>query len=66
MKTRDLRELSDEELAQQVRDGQRQLVELRLKCSVGESDESPLRLRFLRRDIARMKTIMTEREASAS
>lgn len=66
MKTRDLRELSDDEVAQQIRDAQRQLVELRLKCSVGESDEPPLRMRALRRDIARMKTIMTEREASAS
>jgi ribosomal protein L29 len=61
MKTRILREQTDEELRQSHDDAVRDLFDLKLKKGSGSPPEQPLMIRELRRDIARMKTLMKER-----
>jgi large subunit ribosomal protein L29 len=64
MKAVNLREQTDEELRQLGRDTEKELHELRVKRSVAEAAEPPMRLRLLRRDLARIKTVLRERELS--
>ena len=61
MKTTQLREQTDEELAQSLEDTQKELFELRVKKKTGDATEQPLRLRTLRRDVARIRTVLAER-----
>ena len=63
MKGRDLREMTDEDLRQKFVDTRDELVGLRVKKSTGEI-EQPLRLRTLRRDIARIRTVMRQRSSA--
>lgn len=60
-KPSDLRGLSDGELATQIKENERALVDMRFKVAVGQL-ENPAAIRVVRRDIARMKTILRERE----
>ena len=61
LKIKDLRELSNKELETKIRDTKKELFGLRMKQSTGTL-EKPSKLRELRKDVARMKTIMRERE----
>ena len=65
MKAVNLREQSSEELAQQCAEAQQELRGIRAKRGLGEEGEPPMRMRALRRDVARMKTILREREREA-
>jgi large subunit ribosomal protein L29 len=60
-KPSDLRGLSDGELQNQIQENERALVDMRFKKAVGQL-ESTAALRTIRRDIARMKTILRQRE----
>ena len=62
MKARELKELGAEELAQRIRENALELRNLRLKQSTGNGVENPLRIRTLRREVARMLTVKRERE----
>jgi large subunit ribosomal protein L29 len=62
MKASSLREQTEEELRQLREDTRRELLDIKLKRGWGESSEQPLRIRTLRRDLARIETVMTERE----
>ena len=62
MKAKELRELSVEELQQKRGDLREDLFRLKMRKAVAQL-ESPLRLRWLRRDIARVETILRERMA---
>jgi len=64
MKANEIRELTNEELGQRSDDTHRELFNLRMQQSVGQV-ENPLRIRELRRDIARINTILNEREREA-
>ncbi|PZN09405.1 50S ribosomal protein L29 [Thermaerobacter composti] len=64
MKARELRELSDEELAKKLRELKEELFNLRFQAATGQLD-NPMRLRQVRRDIARVQTIQRERELAA-
>ena len=57
----ELRELKGEELAQRVRESKEELFNLRFQMATGQL-ENNRRLRTVRRDIARIYTIMRERE----
>ncbi len=57
MKAKQLRELSKEELGSKLAETDRELFNLRVRKASGQV-EQPLRLRTLRRDIARIKTLM--------
>ncbi|MFO7536043.1 MAG: 50S ribosomal protein L29 [Kiritimatiellia bacterium] len=59
MKTKNLRELSPEELGAKLAETDRELFNLRLRKSSGQI-EQPLRLRTLRREMARIKTLMNQ------
>lgn len=60
----DLRQLTDNELQSQIQDTERALVDMRFKQAVGQL-ENPAAVRVIRRDIARMKTILRERQNAA-
>ncbi|MFP4104692.1 MAG: 50S ribosomal protein L29 [Phycisphaerae bacterium] len=64
MKISEVRQLSDEELQNELDRLHRHLFDLRSQ-SVTEKLEDPSMIRKARRDIARIKTIMRERELAA-
>jgi large subunit ribosomal protein L29 len=59
MKTKQLREMSKEELGAKLAETDRELFNLRLRKSSGQI-EQPLRLRTLRREMARIRTLMNQ------
>jgi large subunit ribosomal protein L29 len=61
MKAKQLRELSKDELGAKLAETERELFNLRLRKSAGQI-EQPLRLRTLRREIARIQTLMNQGE----
>jgi large subunit ribosomal protein L29 len=63
MNTTDIRELSDDEIREQISQAKEELFRLRFRGATQEL-ESPALLKSLRRDIARMKTILRQRELS--
>ena len=65
MKSEKIRNLTDEELLHQERDLNDQLFKLKFQLNMGQT-ESLKKLRGMRRDIARVKTIGRERELAAS
>ncbi len=58
---KELRALSDEELETKIKESKKELFDLRLKQSTG-SLEQPSKIRELRKNVARMKTILAERK----
>jgi len=63
MKTRELRELKAEELDGRIREVTQELRDLQLKHRTGEGAEKPVRIRTMRREVARMQTIAQARKA---
>jgi large subunit ribosomal protein L29 len=63
MKARDLRELGSEELNVKLRELSQELNIMRIKHKSGVAVDKPARMREMRRDIARIKTVQSEREA---
>lgn len=61
MKINELRELSNEELLEKISECKAELFNLRFSQATG-SLEQPSRIRELRKAVARMKTILRERE----
>ena len=60
MKAVEIRELTDAELQQKLHDTEKELFNLRIQQSYGQL-EKPSRVRELRRDIARIGTVLSER-----
>jgi len=65
MKSEKIRNLTNEELLHQERDLNDQLFKLKFQLNMGQT-ESLKKIRGMRRDIARVKTIGRERELAAS
>ena len=61
----ELRELSDEELVARLREAKAELFNLRVQAATGQL-ENHGRLQVIRREIARIYTIMRERELGLS
>jgi large subunit ribosomal protein L29 len=61
MRAEEIRELSADEIKSKVADLEEERFRLRFR-SATEQLENPLRLRTIRKDIARLKTVLTERE----
>lgn len=57
----DIREMSAEDIQVRIEQLERERFNLRFRAATQPLDD-PLRLRFLRKDIARLKTILRERE----
>lgn len=60
-----LRELTDPELEQQLLDAKEELFNLRFQMATGKQDNSS-RLGRVRKDIARIATVLREREIEAA
>jgi large subunit ribosomal protein L29 len=61
MKVREIRDKSIAELNEELTDLKEELFRLRFQHAVNQL-ENPLKLKTVRRDIARVKTILRERE----
>lgn len=61
MKVNEIRKLSDEEIMTKVKESKKELLNLRIKNATG-SLEKPSKLKELKKDVARMLTILKERE----
>ncbi len=61
MKALDLRKLSDAELRKRIQEEEENLANLRFQKVLSQI-ENPMKLRHIRRDIARMYTILRDRE----
>ena len=61
MKMEELRKLSTEELNNKIKEAKEELFNLRFQQATGNL-EKPVRLRELRKQVAKMKTIIRERE----
>ena len=64
MKAETLRELSTEELNKKVVELKEELFNLRFQMATGQL-ENPMQLKQVRKDIARAKTVIREREIAA-
>ena len=65
MRAEEIREMSDAEIEDKIAQSQEELFRLRFR-SATQQLENPSLIRKLRRDVARMKTILTQREASSA
>ena len=64
MKPAEIRELSMAELNQKLTDLKAELFNLRFQHAINQLD-NPLRLQIVRKDIARVKTVIREKELKA-
>ena len=64
MKPAEIRELSMAELNQKLADLKTELFNLRFQHAINQLD-NPLRLQIVRKDIARVKTVIREKELKA-
>ena len=65
MTATELRELPDDELRQRYAEAKEELFNLRFQAVTGQLDD-PRRLSRVRREIARVLTVMREREIAAA
>jgi large subunit ribosomal protein L29 len=63
LRPRELRDLTDEELAHRLSERRQELFNLRFQSATGAL-ENPARLKLAKREIARILTVRHEREAS--
>ena len=64
MKINELREMTAEELGKRGRELRQQMLNLRLQKATGQL-ENPLAIRLLRKEVARIETLLTERRKKA-
>ena len=65
MKPAKVREMGQDELRAKERELSEQLFKLRVQQSIGQLDNA-LKLRETRRDIARVKTVLREKQAASA
>ena len=63
MKAKEIRQMSDKELNKELMDLKSELFNLRFQLATGQLD-NPIKVSSVRKDIARVKTIVRERELS--
>jgi large subunit ribosomal protein L29 len=61
MDVAELRDLSVDDLEARAKELEDQLFRMRIQQSLGQLD-APLKLRFTRRDLARIKTVITQKQ----
>lgn len=61
MKAAEIRDLTDQELDKKLADLKEELFNLRFQMATGQLD-NPMRMKFVKKDIARVMTVMRERE----
>jgi large subunit ribosomal protein L29 len=62
MDVAELRDLTVDDLEARAKELEDQLFRMRIQQSLGQLD-APLKLRFTRRDLARIKTVITQKQA---
>jgi large subunit ribosomal protein L29 len=65
LKKEDLNQLSNEDLKQRLHDDSERLMKLRFNHAVNPLD-NPIQLRYIRREIARIKTEIRKREMASA
>lgn len=60
MNVKEIRDMSNEELLKTIDEYKEELFDLRFKKATGQI-ENPMRMRELKKTIARIKTVLTER-----
>jgi large subunit ribosomal protein L29 len=65
MKAHDLRQLSNAELLKRIQDEEENLSHLRFQKVIGQL-ENPMKLGHVRKNIARIKTILRDRQLNPS
>jgi large subunit ribosomal protein L29 len=65
MKARELHEVSVEELKKRLTDEEENLAHLRFQLATSQL-ESPIKVRSVRRDIARIKTVLRMKESQSA
>jgi large subunit ribosomal protein L29 len=65
MKATDIKDLSLEELRKRLKDEEESLSNLRFQLATSQL-ESPIKVRIVRRDIARIKTVIRQKEVTAA
>ncbi len=61
MKTKELRDMTTKELNDKLAELKSELFNLRFQLATGQLD-NPMRIKAVRKDIARVKTVVRERE----
>jgi large subunit ribosomal protein L29 len=64
MNATEIRDLSNEEIESRISEAQEELFRLRFR-SATQQIENPALIKSLRRDVARMRTILREREMAS-
>jgi ribosomal protein L29 len=64
MKIKEIRQMNDSDLQAKLKDLKVELFDLRFQLATGQL-ENPMRIGGIRKDIARVKTIIRERELNA-
>ena len=62
MKVKQIRETPTEELLSQVKEAKAKILRARVKKTASDVAKNPLEVRTLRRDVARMLTVVRERQ----
>ena len=65
MKTNELKELGADELEAKIREVRKELNDLKLKLASKVDVEKPVRIRLLRREVARMLTVQAAAKKEA-
>ena len=65
MKAKEIRELAPAEIQTKLREAREQLLQLRLRKQTGQVEKTH-ELRSLRKDIARLETILNQKKAKAA
>lgn len=61
MKAREIRELQEVELEKRLKEEEENLVHLKFQKATSQL-ESPIKIRLVRKDIARMRTVLNEKK----
>lgn len=64
MKASEVREMTNEELVSKLKDLKAELFNLRFQLAINQLD-NPMRITAVKRDIARVKTVLRENELKA-
>jgi len=64
MKSKQIREKTTEEIQAELASARQELLKLKIIETARNAGHAPLQVRFLRRDIARMETVLRERETA--
>lgn len=66
IKPHEIRSMPDKEILQRIKDNVEALDKINFQKAVGGDVKNPVQVRFLRKEIAKMRTILREREIEAA